>query len=126
MKTIEREFLPIILGNDINTYSVARAFYEEYKIKSIVLGKYRSGPSNNSKIVDFYDDKNLDNQEVFFKTIDSFADKYLHKRLILLGCGDNYAELIIKNKYNFKDNVIAPYIDESLMNDLIKKSKFYE
>ena len=126
MKTIEKEFLPIILGNDINTYSVARAFYEEYKIKSIVLGKYRSGPSNNSKIIDFYDDKKLDNQEVFLKTIDSFADKHPHKKLILLGCGDSYAELIIKNKYNFKNNVIAPYIDESLMNDLIKKNNFYE
>ncbi len=122
----KREFLPIILGNDINTYSVARAFYEEYRIKSIVIGKYKSGPSNNSKIIDFFADKNMDNQEVFKKTIDAFADKFNNKKIILLACGDSYAELIIKNKNSFKKNIIAPYINESLMNDLIKKSKFYE
>ena len=30
MQFKEREFIPVILGSDINTYSVARAFYEEY------------------------------------------------------------------------------------------------
>ncbi len=126
MKIENREFIPIILGNDINTYSVARAFYEEYKVKSIVLGKYRSGPSNNSKIIDFYADENMDIQEDFLKIIDSFSDEFHDKKIILLACGDSYAELIIKNKNNFKDNVIAPYIDEPLMNNLIKKSSFYE
>ncbi len=126
MKITEREFIPIILGNDINTYSVARAFYEEYGIKSIGLGKYRSGPGNNSRIIDFYADENMDNQEVFKKTIDSFSHGLKDKKLILLACGDSYAELIIKNKYDFKENVIVPYIDEPLMKDLIKKSKFYD
>lgn len=27
----EREFVPVLLGADINTYSVARAFYEAYQ-----------------------------------------------------------------------------------------------
>lgn len=126
MKTIEREFIPVILGNDINTYSLARAFYEEYKTKSIVIGKYSSGPSSNSKIIDFYAEKNLDRQEKFMETIDTIASKYSSKKIIILGCGDSYAELIMKNKNTFKENVIAPYIEEELMNDLMKKSKFYE
>ncbi len=29
----EREFIPVLLGGDINAYSVARAFYEEYQVK---------------------------------------------------------------------------------------------
>ena len=39
MEFIDQEFIPVILGGDINTYSVARAFYEEYKVKSYVFGK---------------------------------------------------------------------------------------
>ena len=31
----EREFIPVLLGGDINAYSVARAFYEEYQVKSL-------------------------------------------------------------------------------------------
>ena len=39
----EREFIPVLLGGDINAYSVARAFYEEYQVKSLVFGKYQTG-----------------------------------------------------------------------------------
>ena len=41
----EREFIPVLLGGDINAYSVARAFYEEYQVKSLVFGKYQTGPA---------------------------------------------------------------------------------
>mgnify|MGYP000683584254 CR=1 FL=1 len=41
----EREFIPVLLGGDINAYSVARAFYEEYQVKSLVFGKYQTRPT---------------------------------------------------------------------------------
>ena len=50
MEFKEREFIPVLLGGDINTYSVARAFYEQYQVKSYVFGKYQTGPSFRSKI----------------------------------------------------------------------------
>ena len=36
----EAEFVPMLFGGDINTYSVARAFYEQYQVQSHVFGKY--------------------------------------------------------------------------------------
>lgn len=33
MKPKEEEFIPVILGGDISTYSIARAFHEEYGIR---------------------------------------------------------------------------------------------
>ena len=41
----EREFVPLLLGGDINTYSVARAFYEQYGVRSFIIGKYATGPA---------------------------------------------------------------------------------
>ncbi len=49
----EREFIPVLLGGDINAYSVARAFYEEYQVKSLVFGKYHTGPAYRSQIIDY-------------------------------------------------------------------------
>ena len=54
MEFKEREFIPVALGGDINTYSVARAFYEQYQVKTYVFGKYPSGPSYNSKITIYH------------------------------------------------------------------------
>ena len=48
----EREFIPVLLGGDINACSVARAFYEEYQVKSLVYGKCQTGPAYRSQSID--------------------------------------------------------------------------
>ena len=126
MKTIEKEFMGVLLGSDINTYSMARAFHEQYGTKTAVFGKFYTGPSYQSKITEFYADPNLDQKKTFIKTLNDFAKKYPKKKLILLGCGDNYVRQIIENKKELAKNFIIPYIDRPLMESLIKKEKFYE
>ena len=126
MKIIEKEFIAVLLGSDINTYSMARAFHEEYKIKSVVIGKYYTGPSFESKITEFYADKNLDEPKIFVKKLNEIAEKYKDKKIILLACGDNYIRQVIENKKKLAKNFIIPYIELSLMEKLIKKEEFYK
>ena len=47
----EQPFLPILLGSDMNAYGMARAFYEAYGLKPVVLG---SSHLTDTKIVVFY------------------------------------------------------------------------
>lgn len=126
MRITEREFIPVLFASDINTYSMARAFHEAYGVKSVVMGKAMSGPSHNSKIVDFVYNKDIDQTETFVKTLNAFADAHKDKTIIAVGCGDAYAELLSQNKGKYRDNVVAHYIDYSLMNELIKKENFYK
>ena len=98
MKIIDKDFMAVLLGGDINTYSMARAFHEEYQIKSKVIGKFYTGPSYESKIVDFEAHEDIDKPEVFIKVLNDFAKTKKDKKLILLGCGDNYVRNIIENK----------------------------
>ncbi len=126
MKIVDKEFVPVFLGSDINTYSMSRAFYEEYGVKSVVIGKYNKGPSCNSRIIDFRAVSDMDRQEVFIKTINDLSAEYSDKKIILMGCGDNYVELIIKNRARLGENMITPYVDEELMENLLTKLKFYQ
>ena len=105
---------------------MSRAFYEEYGVRSIVMGKVDSGPSCNSRIIDFKAIPGLDMQDTFIRNIAEIAEKYNDKKIILLGCGDNYVEQIIKNKASLPANVIAPYVDEEMMDSLLTKIRFYE
>lgn len=126
MEFKEREFIPVLLGGDINTYSVARAFYEQYQVRTYIFGKFPSGPSYNSRIITYRANPKIDTDPVFLKTVNGFAKKHAEKKIMLIGCGDSYVALISKHKAELESNIIAPYIDFELMNSLQQKETFYK
>ena len=69
MEFKKQPFIPMLFGGDINTYSVARAFYEEYQVKTYVFGKFPSGPSYNSNIIEYHANLKIDTDEVFMQTV---------------------------------------------------------
>ncbi|MGI6752447.1 MAG: ATP-grasp domain-containing protein [Anaerovoracaceae bacterium] len=119
------DFMPLLFASDINVYSVARAFHEKYGIKSHAYGKFASGPCYGSKIMEYKANPKVDEQDVFLELVVEFARVNRDKKILLIGCGDNYVQLISRNKGEFPPNVIAPYIEVDLLNDLINKEKFY-
>ena len=121
----EREFIPVMLGGDINTYSVSRAFYEKYNVKCHVFGKYPTGPSYGSRIIEYEADPRIETDEYFVKRMNGFASEHKDKTIILVGCGDTYVALCSKHKNELAENIITPYIDYDLMHSLQMKETFY-
>ena len=126
MEFKEREFIPVLLGGDINTYSVARAFYEEYQVKSYVFGKYMTGPSYRSNITVYEGNPLIDTDDYFLERIERFAAEHKDKKIFVIGCGDNYVARVSRLKAKLPSNVIAPYIDFELMDNIQKKETFYQ
>ncbi len=120
-------FIPLLLGGDINVYSMARAFHEAYGIPSVVFGKYPTGPCCNSKIIKLhtFGDQN-DQKETLFHNVCRFAQAHKNQTILLIGCGDSYVQRIAETKGHYPENVITPYIDIQLMETLIHKEHFYE
>ncbi len=125
MQFTEREFVPLVFGGDINSYSVARAFYEQYQVKTYVYGKYHTGPSFRSKIVEYTPNENIDQDDEFVAAVSAFAAAHADKKVLLIGCGDNYVALASKHKGAYPSNVIAPYIDFEMMDTFQRKDEFY-
>ena len=122
---MDKKFIPLLFAGDINVVSVARAFHEQYGIVSSCYGKYPTGPCMDSKIINYKANEKADQQETFIQLVNEFAAEHSDKTVLLIGCGDSYVQLASANKDNLPDNVIAPYINVDLMNDLIHKEKFY-
>lgn len=122
---MKKSFIPLLFAGDINVYSVARAFHEEYRIKPYVYGKYMSGPCIDTDIMNYTANPKADVQETFLQLVNDFAEEHKDVTVLLIGCGDSYVQLMSENKNSFPENVVAPYIDADLMNDLIHKEKFY-
>ncbi len=123
---MEHNFVPLLLGADINVYSMARAFHEAYGVETIAYGMYPSGPCYGSDIIDYRVRENNDDPEVVLRSVTEVAQEFPTKQILVLGCGDNYLTAIAENLPRFPANVVAPYIDLQLMETLIHKEKFYE
>jgi len=125
---MKKTFKPIILGTDKNAYSMAKSFYEEYRIKSLAIGKKRLYPTKFSRIVDVLTFDDFDVNKVFINELlklgEQLKDEY--EKLVLISCGDNYTELIVQNKKELKKYFVVPYLDEKLQKQLENKDKFYE
>jgi D-aspartate ligase len=118
-------FIPLLFASDINVYSVARAFHEQYGLRAAAFGKAISGPCANSRIIDYASVRDADRPEVLRGLVNDFARVHGDKKILLIGCGDSYVRAISANKGAYAENVIAPCIDLELLDRLTHKERFY-
>lgn len=126
LKFTEREFQPVILGANLNSYSLAREFHEKYNLKSIVLGKFLVTQIIHSQILEFIKVRDFESEAVVVSEVNKLAERFSDKKILLLGCSDTLLKVIMKNKNNFKSNVISPYIDIDQAEQLMNKEEFYK
>lgn len=93
-----KKITPVLLGADLNCYSVARAFHEAFGVISYAFGKYPIGETEYSKIIIFKKIEDLSDEDVMLETLIAFAKEHSSDELYLLGCTDEYQEAIIKNQ----------------------------
>lgn len=122
--------IPVFLGADLNCYNMARAFHEAYGVKSYAFGKYEVGATKYSKIINFKVVENLDNDSIMVDTVNSFAREKMRDtrdaKLVLTGCTDDYAAMIIRNKNVISSDYIISCPSIELYEKLSKKADFYE
>lgn len=120
------EFLPVILGTDANAYGLARCFYDEYKVKSLALGKVALRETQKSKIIDVEIYPNLSDEKIFLKTMNSIYERNKNKKLILLSCAEWYTDLIVNHRKELSKHFILPFMDKNLKDKLEDKESFYK
>lgn len=122
----ELQLMPVLIGADMNCYSVARAFHEEYGVKSKAFGRWPMGETKYTRIVDFTAVPDIDSDSVLLETLDRFAAENPGRTKVLMGCTDDYAAMIIRNREYLSKQYVVPYIGTELMEQLVSKQSFYE
>lgn len=125
----ENNFIPILLGTDMNVYGMARAFNEEYGIKPIAIGSHQLAPTKYTKIVDVRLYEGFDKDPVFSEKLVELAKTTFNQKdvkYLLIPCGDGYAELLSQNKEKLSPFYTFVANDYDLFKVLINKVTFYE
>ena len=118
--------VPVLIGGDLNCYNVARAFFEAYRVRSYVFGRYETSAVKASKLIHFIPSPNMDDPEIFVSTLLDFAKEHPQKNKILIGCTDEYVRLIIKNRDKLKNDYLFSCADGDISDILSSKERFYE
>lgn len=126
--TQEADFIPVLLGSDINVYGMARSFYEAYGIKSKAFASVQFAPTKYSKLVDVETFPGFNDDPGFMTNMQEIAKRYANstKPVLLIACGDGYVELVSKHKAELSETFVVPYTDYDMVEKLISKEAFYE
>lgn len=65
----QQDFVPLLIGADMNAYSVARALHEQYGVVSHALGRFAAGDTKYSRIVQVALEPNLEDLDVLLARI---------------------------------------------------------
>lgn len=124
---MKKDFIPVLLGSDINVYGMANSFYKEYGVKSIAIGKGILHPCKNTNIVSVeVIEPNLEEDDVFTATLLKFKEQHKSDTLLLVPCGDNYTKMLVRNQDKLKNAFVFNVIDNELLESLNTKERFYE
>ena len=121
-----KPLVPVLIGADMNCYSMARTFHEAYGVISYAFGRWAMGETMYSRIVRFTAVPDIDTAGVLLKTVTEFAAAHREANIVVLGCTDDYASLLIDLRDRLPENCTAPYITPALRDKLVSKADFYE
>ncbi|WP_213423762.1 carbamoyl phosphate synthase-like protein [Bhargavaea massiliensis] len=119
------QFIPVIVGGNRGAYSLARAFYEAYHVKTNVISPMIIGPIKNSKILKNYVQPEISQPDRFFETIGKIDRDFPGMKKIILGADDRYAEMLVHLQHNFPEHWIVPYVSEEVFERATNKESFY-
>ena len=127
MATLEKPFVPLLLGGDMNCYSVARALHEAYGVESYAVGRFAAGDTKYSTIVHCEYDPDLEDFAVLRRHIEEFAAAHADETVLVWACTDGYAAMMAQIwEEGLPENCVSLYIGTELRDKLESKSNFYE
>ena len=120
------DFKVLILGSDINAYTMARSFHEKYNMNVDILTKSSILLIEESYFCNVTTVDNLYNNEVFKEELKKYGEKYKNEKIILVGTNDHYIGLISRNEKFLSKWFLFNYPKIDIVNTFLDKSLFYE
>lgn len=120
-----KKFLPIILGADFKTYSIAKCLHDDYGVKPLIINNY----SNELFIDSFFDvtvEREIFNANLFVNRLNEIYETFKNKyeKFILFASNENYLNLIFNNLSNLKFFPVLPY--SKIQEDFTNKDNIYK
>ncbi|HLR55862.1 MAG TPA: hypothetical protein VK096_03780 [Actinomycetales bacterium] len=120
-------YSPVILGGDYGAYSLARAFHEQYGVRSTVVSKMGAGAVGHSKIIDpvVMGASIADEQQLLNRVLELGKNAAGDRApRLLFGSADWLVRFIVRNRDKLSRYFTIPYVGLDVMDRVVKKRDF--
>ena len=125
-----RAFQPVILGADIGVYALARAFHEQYGVRTIVVSLSVLGPVADSTILENVALGVDASPEAILEAVRGVAERFAadpaHPELLLLANTDWLVRFLVRNRTELEQWYTVPFLGSDLLDRLADKARFAE
>lgn len=119
---------PVVLGGDIGAYSLARAFYDAYGVRSTVVSAVRSALVSHSRVLDHAAVPGLRDPEEAVAALRGIAESRRATgdtaRPLLLASADRLVRLVVDHRDRLEDRFVVPYPPAPLLDRVTDKAEF--
>ena len=114
----------VLLGGDLNAYSVAIAFHSAYNVKSTVFSRYRCGITAASSIVDLRVEPDILDDSFGVSILLRYASN-MKERPYLVACGDWYVAFLVRNREKIAEAYRFLIPSSAVYHAVSDKANFY-
>ena len=118
------DVLPVILGADIGVYALARAFHEEYGLRSLVVSGAALGPVARSQIIDNVLLGPDATAEQMVDRLVALAGEHPGRRLVLLANSDWLVRVVVRHRARLEPHYVVPFLSAELLDQISDKATF--
>ncbi|GAA2248682.1 carboxylate--amine ligase [Rarobacter faecitabidus] len=118
------DFVPVILGTNLNAYNQARSLHEAFGVRSLALGRAALRETAHSKIVEVRAYREFDDPEFIVETLQEIAREFAGRKLLLYPDIEYYATVVLENRDRLADFLI-PLVSSELADQIMTKTDFY-
>lgn len=126
---IPERFVPIVLGGEIFSYSLARCMHEAYGIRTTVLSAVDVKATSSSRFIDYRIRPEMgEGDEAILGLLARLGSELAAagKVALVIGSADWHARLLSENKRRLSEWFVIPYNDFALLDEITRKGRFYE
>ncbi len=115
----------VLLGGDLNAYSVAVSFHSAFGVKCDVFCRYRCGITATSSFVEVHVEPNILDDAIGVEALLRYAQE-VHEQPYLIPCGDWYVAFLSRNRDRLCNAYRFLLPSREILERVSDKAAFYE
>jgi D-aspartate ligase len=119
------EFLPVILGTNLNTYNIARSLHEAYGIRTLALGRFPLRETTDSRIVGVRTYRDFDDPARIVEVLRDVAAEFPDRKRLLIANIEFYTNVVLAHRAELEDLYLIPLVGSETAARLMDKTDFY-